>query len=645
MSVQDVLAGPILRKTTLKAVYVWIALDKKIAVNGRLYDSQGVELAKATPASCKPIKLGENIFVYLLEIMRATPLIEDCFYTYDIEVGGRNLSQLGLTTGHKGITYGNQSRPGFYLPKFHNHILQASCRRPHAALKNGKVPVFDQSEKIDRLLAASVNKKNRPSMLFLSGDQIYADDVALALQLKCSELGEQITGVSESMPYKGNTQISPHKAKKYAQRNKQWLTEKGGFTTGAGENHLMTFGEFAAMYLMVWGWKADEVQFKTYKEIESRVKLKSAKHGRNRTSAIYSIKRADYNRQVKVLNGFFEKVHHLRRVMANVPTYMMFDDHDVTDDWNLSEKNSTALKSQPLSRRLATNALAACWGFQFWGNDPERFGVKKLKQPIQSYYGLDADSEQRAAAVEKVLLDQQFWQYTVPVHPPVVVLDTRTRREFLSKSKLALMNDEAFKLLDDDLNRLMASCRDSKNLILLSSTPVYGFSAIEKLQLKFDKAKLKVALDREPWIASKQALARLVDTLAQHTSLKHIVVLSGDVHYGFSRFEQIFSRGRSVNLYQCTSSASCNTPSGSIGRFGMKVLENWSRFIKVDTPYLVAKEKENDFIISDTNIGLLNINEKGPIASTLYCHDASERKNYQRTFALGEGKRRLLTDD
>jgi hypothetical protein len=33
------------------------------------------------------------------------------------------------------------------------------------------------------------------------------------------------------------------------------------------------------------------------------------------------------------LDGFRREVAKVRRVMANVPTYMICDDHDVTDDW------------------------------------------------------------------------------------------------------------------------------------------------------------------------------------------------------------------------------------------------------------------------------------------------------------------------
>ena len=38
----------------------------------------------------------------------------------------------------------------------------------------------------------------------------------------------------------------------------------------------------------------------------------------------------------KLLRDFERGLAKVRRVLANIPTYMIFDDHDVTDDWNLN---------------------------------------------------------------------------------------------------------------------------------------------------------------------------------------------------------------------------------------------------------------------------------------------------------------------
>ena len=60
----------------------------------------------------------------------------------------------------------------------------------------------------------------------------------------------------------------------------------------------------------------------------------------------------------------------MRRALANVPTYMVFDDHDVTDDWNLGRAWRDRVFTSPLGRRIVMNALVAYAVFQDWGNDP-----------------------------------------------------------------------------------------------------------------------------------------------------------------------------------------------------------------------------------------------------------------------------------
>src|SRR5947207_314344 len=92
----------------------------------------------------------------------------------------------------------------------------------------------------------------------------------------------------------------------------------------------------------------------------------AGRHGRRRHPAA---ERADLDRARVALPA-------VRRVLANVPAYMIFDDHDVTDDWNLTARWRDRVHASPAGRRIIANALAAYWAFQGWGNDPCRFGAE-----------------------------------------------------------------------------------------------------------------------------------------------------------------------------------------------------------------------------------------------------------------------------
>ena len=59
--------------------------------------------------------------------------------------------------------------------------------------------------------------------------------------------------------------------------------------------------------------------------------------------------------------------------MANIPTYMIFDDHDFTDDWNLNPMWYDRVYHTSLGVTAARNALVSYALFQDWGNDPLKY--------------------------------------------------------------------------------------------------------------------------------------------------------------------------------------------------------------------------------------------------------------------------------
>ena len=75
----------------------------------------------------------------------------------------------------------------------------------------------------------------------------------------------------------------------------------------------------------------------------------------------------------KLLRDFERGLARVRRVLANIPTYMVFDDHDVTDDWNLNPLWLDRVLTTPLGVTVVRNALITYALFQDWGNDPLKY--------------------------------------------------------------------------------------------------------------------------------------------------------------------------------------------------------------------------------------------------------------------------------
>src|SRR5690606_13080885 len=91
--------------------------------------------------------------------------------------------------------------------------------------------------------------------------------------------------------------------------------------------------------------------------------------------------RKDQEELVKFANGLSQ----VRRVLANVPVMMTFDDHEVTDDWNLNLDWVKNVNGSVMGPQVLRNALAAHAIFQDWGNQPEDYQEARLGQQLLTY--------------------------------------------------------------------------------------------------------------------------------------------------------------------------------------------------------------------------------------------------------------------
>ncbi|HYI63233.1 MAG TPA: alkaline phosphatase D family protein [Acidimicrobiales bacterium] len=59
---------------------------------------------------------------------------------------------------------------------------------------------------------------------------------------------------------------------------------------------------------------------------------------------------------------------HVRWLLSTVPSAMVFDDHDVVDDWNISEAWLDRMGREPWWDRRIAGGLVSYWLYQHWGN-------------------------------------------------------------------------------------------------------------------------------------------------------------------------------------------------------------------------------------------------------------------------------------
>lgn len=501
-----VLCGPIVRRVTLDQAAIFLVLREPAKVT--LTVTQGDETVMIGSSSTQP--LGEALHVIMVRADATQAVKPGTWCHYDIHFettkGSLALGDRHVLTVSEypqpidRLVYRPLDRPGFMTPADELEtirVLHGSCRKPHGA-------GADALTHGDRLIEQALKSGGViPQQLLMTGDQIYADDVHDLLLTAIRQVAAALFGTTERTwlaGQYGDQALQPGSRAAF-------VTRVGSLTSGSARSHLITLGEFVAMYLMVWSpavWAACDKE--TLEAIDAHGMLRAFRRGLGR----------------------------VRRLLANIPSLMIFDDHEVTDDWNLRGAWQAAVRAKPLGRRIVRNALAAYAVFQHWGNCE-----RDLPEGL-----LDAVGGNSAGAPESLdrllggLADpadfheamEWHWTWRGPLYQ-IIGLDTRTRRRFAG-DRVSLLSIQAINRLFDATAARADDGTAPRFCIALSATPLLGLKLIEGVQRLVTAINADWAdeVDAEPWghTATYDAMLNRLFHRAP------VVVLSGDVHYGFA---------------------------------------------------------------------------------------------------------------
>lgn len=603
-----VLAGPLLRRTTPEAVTVWVALRSPCTVELKIYTTTnaGQQIGECClTGQRETVALGEFLHVVavtartkepvLSESHLGTTLQSDQIYAYDLQFHTEHEQydlDRALVCAHfptVNLSYFAHGKPTFVLPPERIEdlrMVQGSCRKPQGE-------GFDALPIVDDLIEAKADQpRHRPHQLFLTGDQIYGDDVANPMLWVASALGDALLGWQEKLPIGQRDRIEYCVPSDLPPGTRADIaTTKAGFTAGLRDqrhkaaSHLFSLGEYYANYLLAWSPVCWVVSIPTGQQI-----LRRRKHIRQWDHALEDIAE------------FVQTLPKVRRALANIPTYMIFDDHDVSDDWNLNRAWCLRVFGRPLGRRVVQNAMLAYAVFQGWGNTPWQFEVgqagEKLLDAAQQWSrskGSDAEANQAIAQYtgippqdsqtglpqfvpdDSVLILERHphvltWHYTVESQcHEVIVLDTRTWRGYPTNSS----SDERFKVpqavappmllcptafeqqVSIPLQQQPSSITPSATF-LIAPTNLFGLKVIDKIHHWQLKHKKVFATDvGDAWNINTDSLAQLLTQL--FSQRRSIIVLSGDIHYSSTvrlTYQNIASPGEPpATLVQLTCSA------------------------------------------------------------------------------------------
>jgi hypothetical protein len=343
-----------------------------------------------TPPVAREIALTERFGAQLhvaVVVAEASAIIAPgAIHSYDVIVGGQGLRDLGLLRDEAptaeaaaaarplrlALGYELDRLPSFVTPAptiSDLVLVQGSCRRTNAAGP-------DAMAYLDDLIAEHrLDLKQRPQQLFLTGDQIYADDVAASLLMMLSDASHTLLGWKEQVPT--DDQGGSASVDRLLPFLRRKPLEDAGFTSEDLDGHLMSLGEYLCMYLMVWSdvlWPPD---LPTFADATAAAGVffggDQVEQGRwlgQRVKKNHDGVMAEHARSLAL---FRQDLIVVRRLLANIPSYMILDDHDVTDDFNMTRDICKAMYGHPLGLRVVQNALVAYALCQHWGNAPEVF--------------------------------------------------------------------------------------------------------------------------------------------------------------------------------------------------------------------------------------------------------------------------------
>jgi PhoD-like phosphatase len=262
----------------------------------------------------------------------------------------------------------------------------------------------------------------------------------------------------------------------------------------------------------------------------------------------------------------------IRWLMSTVPNSMIFDDHDVIDDWNTSQAWLEEIRATDWWDERIVGAFVSYWIYQHLGNlspaaleeDPIFQRVHELDDALEMLrdFAYHADRDVSTAR----------WSFCRELGPArLVMIDSRAAR-VLDPEHRAMVDPSEWEFVERE-----AEGTTAKHLLLGTSLPWLMTPGLHHLEAwdeavcdgawgakraKHTAEKLRQELDLEHWPAFNDSFNKLTDLIGRVGAgvdgaepPATIVALSGDVHHAYLA-EVTYPEGDRVRsrVYQATAS-------------------------------------------------------------------------------------------
>ena len=243
-----------------------------------------------------------------------------------------------------------------------------------------------------------------------------------------------------------------------------------------------------------------------------------------------------------------------RWLLSTLPSAMIFDDHDIRDDWNTSQSWKDVMEATSWWHERIVAGLASYWVYQHLGNlDPAEREADAIWQKIVTH---ESEEEYDASALLDDLADradqepQSYrWSYAREYgdQARLIVLDSRAAR-VLDPEHRSMLDDGEFAWLDEHLRG------DTEHVLIGTSLPFLlapGLHYVEAFGEALAQGgwgsgwpaslgeKIRQGADLEHWAAFQkdfQRIARMTLEVARGERgrpPRTVTFLGGDVHHSY----------------------------------------------------------------------------------------------------------------
>jgi PhoD-like phosphatase len=254
---------------------------------------------------------------------------------------------------------------------------------------------------------------------------------------------------------------------------------------------------------------------------------------------------ADYEEYTRLyLESWGEPV--IRWLLSTVPVAMVIDDHDMHDDWMISEQWIEEMRSRPWWRDRAVGGLMSYWVYQHLGNlsprdleqNPEYREVREAADP-EPVLRRFAEHEERVAEGKR-------WSFCTDIdRVRVLVADDRTGR--VLRGRRSIFDEEEWAWIVEH------AAGEFDHLLIATTDPFLLGPGLHFLEAWNEAVcagawgpragrigeRIRRALDLDHWAAFQSSFQRMAELLEEVGAGRRgdppatIGVLSGDVHHAY----------------------------------------------------------------------------------------------------------------